>query len=157
MSVGRRAASIAAVVLAWASVSCRAPSATDFPNVISPARPSTLASEPVPRNLEEALDTLDRGASGAVILKMRAGDEQVTAEFHAGLGRWIRNNWQLHEDGPLRRDLSSKGLVYADDMSAVILTSWWRRLHRRPLDVEGQVAEFRQFNEATRRSLDRRR
>jgi hypothetical protein len=116
------------------------------PEVISPSKPSTLPQEPVPRNLTEALDTLDRASSGAILLKMRSGDEGVAGELHDSLGRWIRNNWELYDKGPLYLDLARLGLQYPDDMSGVILTSWWRRIHSRPLDVVDQVRAMQQMN-----------
>jgi hypothetical protein len=121
----------------------------ELPPVISPFRLSTLHREPVPRNLGEALDTLDRASSGTLLLKMHRGGEDVSIELHDTLGRWIRNNWQLYDRGPLYRDLAALGLKYPDDMSGLILTSWWRRIHRQPLRIEEQVAWFLEFNRRT--------
>ena len=125
-----------------------------LPEVISPVRPFTLDQEPTPKTLEEALNALDRGSSGAVVLKMRSRDESVTIELHETLGLWIRNSWGLNGHyGLLYQDLSAHGLSYADDMSAVILTSWWRHIHREPLNLEEQVARHNEFNETMRLRL----
>ena len=73
--------------VAWAvllavpvSVAC---GTTEAPGEIPDVKPSfetsTLLQEPVPQNLTEALDTLDRASSGALLLKMRNGEENVTS------------------------------------------------------------------------------
>jgi len=38
-------------------------------------------------------------------------------------------------------------LKYPDDMSDLILTSWWRRMHGQPLRIEEQVKAYQEFNE----------
>jgi len=129
------------------SVAC---GTTDAPGALPDVKPSfetsTLPREPVPDNLAEALDTLDRASSGALLLQMRNGEENVTFELHDGLGLWIRNNWGLYDKGALYQDLATLGLQYPDDMSALVLKSWWRRMHGRPLDVAGQVKATQETN-----------
>ena len=136
-----------AVLLAAVSVAC---GTTEAPGKIPDVKPSfetsTLPQEPVPQNLTEALDTLDRASSGALLLKMRNGEENVTGELHDGLGLWIRNNWDLYDKGALYQDLATLGLQYPDDMSDLVLKSWWRRMHGRPLDVAGQVKVAQESN-----------
>jgi hypothetical protein len=118
----------------------------EIPDVMPSFETSTLPQAPVPLNLTQALDTLDRASSGAVQLMMRSGEEGVTIELHDSLGLWIRNNWGLYDKGALYQDLAKRGLRYPDDMSALVLTSWWRRIHGRPLDVAGQVKVFQETN-----------
>ena len=118
----------------------------DLPAVKPSFETSTLAQEPVPQSLTEALDTLDRASSGALLLKMRNGEEEVSGELHDGLGLWIRNNWSLYDKGALYQDLARQGLRYPDDMSNLVLKSWWRRMHGRPLDVSGQVKAIQETN-----------
>jgi hypothetical protein len=153
MNLRRRAAvSLVGVLLSGLAVglsACKHDRTVDhnLPEVLSPAKPSTLHLEPVPTTLDAALNSLDRASSGAVILKMRSGDESVATELHDSLGRWIRNNWQLYDRGQLYHQLAGLGLKYPDDMSDLILTSWWHRMHGRPLRVEEQVRAYQEFNE----------
>jgi hypothetical protein len=76
---------------------------------------------------------------------MRAGSEADMIEYHHGLGTWIRNSWGLWSQGPLYWHFQLMGLEHPDDMSGVILTSFWRHLHDRPLDVEGQVRKYQLY------------
>ena len=113
------------------------------PPPLSPFKADTLNWEPKPRTLDEALVTLERGVSSDTRAMMRSWAEDKTNDLHFGLGRWIRDNWLL---GPLYQDLRKLGLQHGDDMSAVILTSFWRRLHHEPLRVEEQVRQHLEFD-----------
>jgi hypothetical protein len=126
-----------ATVLMAMFVACD--TASDLPEVIAPLKPSTLDREPDPRTLEEALDTLDRASPGTLLIKMRSSDESIADDLHEGLGRWIRNEWGLFDEAPLYRDLERRGLKSPEDMSGLILHSWWRRMHHQPLDIVGQI------------------
>lgn len=140
----------AAFVLVWLVVGCGG-NDTQLPEVPSLSKPSTLASEPVPKTLEEALATLQRAGSGEFLAQMRNVDETTPILFHEGLGRWMRNHWGLWDHGPLYRDLERYGLHHPDDMSGVILTSFWRRQHGRPLDIPDQVRRYEEFWQESRR------
>jgi hypothetical protein len=66
-----------------------------------------------------------------------------SSAYHHTLGRWIRNNWGLWSgESKLAEWFKSLGIEHADDMSGIVLDSFWRHLHDKPLDVEGQVAHY---------------
>lgn len=141
MACTRRSRSVLGFVLAAAlTASCGgSETATNLPKVEAPV---TLDSAPDPQTLEEALDTLDRAAPWALLRDMHTSDETIADELHDGLGRWIRNEWGLFDDAALYRDLERRGLKSPEDMSGVILHSWWRRMHDQPLDIEGQIRAY---------------
>ena len=73
------------------------------------------------------------------------GDD-VTYMYHHSLGRWIRNNWGLwKKEGTLYAWFVGLGLHHADDMSGVILTSFWRHMNGKDLDIEGQVKHYQDY------------
>src|SRR5215212_2676940 len=76
---------------------------------------------------------------------MRKGTEREMGKYHHGLGTRLRNEWGLWRTGPLYEHLYALGLRHPDDMSATILTSFWRRLHGQPLMVEQQVKRYQDF------------
>ena len=99
-----------------------------------------------PATLSEALDRLRDTLPGETIQKMRDGTEaDMVVNYHMGLGLWMRNNWGLWAGGPLYDDLAALGLRHPDDMPGVILTSLWRQLHDKPLELEAQVAKYKEF------------
>lgn len=99
------------------------------------------------RNLLDLPTTLDEAVSRILqwVREDTTGDAErllslsrrrMADAAHLGVGRWIRNNWGLWTDSPLRDDLEDRfGLYYADDMSSLILGAAWDRYHH-PQDEE---------------------
>jgi hypothetical protein len=57
--------------------------------------------------------------------------------------RMIRDNWGLSaKAGNLYWFFRSRGVLYTNDMVAIIITSTWRRMHNIPLDLEGQTKYY---------------
>lgn len=65
--------------------------------------------------------------------------------IHHGTGRWIRNNWGLWSGSRLHDWFFKRGIWHADDMSGIILTSYWRRVHDEPVDLEGQIRHYKKY------------
>ncbi|MBV8227567.1 MAG: hypothetical protein JO232_20510 [Verrucomicrobia bacterium] len=62
------------------------------------------------------------------------------------LGILLRNDWSIWEkDMPLVRWFNERGITHADDMSAIILTSIWRRVRGVDLDLEGQIKSYQDY------------
>ena len=102
----------------------------------------------VPAALEEAFLELDRMLPPAVTRSMYCGSEEEMSHYHMSLGAWMRNNWGLWAGGPLAEEFGGLGIRHPDDMSGILLDSYWRRLHDRPMDLEGQVRVYQDFWEA---------
>jgi hypothetical protein len=102
-------------------------------------------SSAVPQTLEECFVSL-QGMLGEERTKdfWRLAECELPKCHHA-LGRRIRNAWGLWSGSELKTHMEGLGLEHADDMSAVILTSFWRHLHGIPLDVEGQVSHYQRY------------
>jgi hypothetical protein len=115
-----------------------------------------LSQAAAPRTLEEALTTLQQHVPASIYLDFaQSYAESVAYRYHDSLGRWIRNNWGLYQGGPLCNDLRARGLVHADDMSGVILTSFWRQLHDQPLKMKEQVSRYQKFSEHVLKKSDK--
>lgn len=105
------------------------------------------ADEPLPRSIQESVAELKRTLPAATLSQWRSSGESIVADSHLTLGTWIRNKW-IHgkSSNPLSKYFVSQGLYNPDDMSFVILTSFWRDLHGQPANIEGQLAEIRKSN-----------
>ncbi len=85
-----------------------------------------------PQSLREALDIL-------MILPEESIEEiRNTAEgemflYHMGLGRWIRNSFGLWGGSNLAQHFNENGVYHPDDMSSIILDSFWRELNNKPI------------------------
>lgn len=82
--------------------------------------------------LDEILDIKEK----AKILDMQEDD---LSKLHHSLGRWMRNNWSLWSGGQLKDYFNKLEINHPDDISSIIITSYWRYLRSEPLNVEAQV------------------
>lgn len=98
-----------------------------------------------PRNLDECFDKLEKIAPLVTKIFREASDEAVVSEFHFTLGQSIRNEWGLWKGSRLRKYFEKLGLGHPDDMSGIILTSFFRHLHERDIDLKGQVEYYKTY------------
>lgn len=109
-----------------------------------------------PKDLEGALAELDRILEPEVREEIRAGSEDEMSQYHHGLGTWIRNEWGLWaRSSPLSAYFEGLGLRHPDDMSGIILDSYWRRLHGLDLGLDAQVSWYREYWENAREPEDK--
>jgi len=113
------------------------------------AKPTTEARpmEPIPANLEQAFTALKRMLPAEDIEKIRKmDDEKEMVRYHFGLGMRLRNEWGLWRgEGGLGKQLRELGLRHPDDMSTVVLESFWRHLHGKPLELEAKVRYYQEY------------
>jgi hypothetical protein len=99
----------------------------------------------VPTTLAECFAALAHQLPPETIAAMKAGTEQDMVRYHFSLGQWMRNEWGLWQGGPLREHLSALGLRHPDDMSGLILETFWCHLHGQPLRVAERVAKAQDY------------
>ena len=66
-------------------------------------------------------------------------------EYHMGLGLWLRNNWGLWHESRLARYFDQLGIYHADDMSGLILETFWCKLHDQPFKIEDRASESQEY------------
>lgn len=98
----------------------------------------------VPRSLEEALVELDRALPACFIPQFLKNGPRT---YHHSIGMWVRNSYGLWaKESPLAEYFRREyGLKHPDDMSGVILMSYYRRLRREPLALNSQVAVYKTY------------
>jgi hypothetical protein len=99
----------------------------------------------VPADLEDSFLELQKMLHPDLIREMKEKPEKEMAMFHRGLGMWMRNNWGLWAGSRLAKYFNGMGIFHPDDMSGIILDSFWRRLHSQPIELEKQVAYYQRF------------
>ncbi|WP_036227576.1 DUF6794 domain-containing protein [Mesoflavibacter zeaxanthinifaciens] len=73
-------------------------------------------------------------------------EESATISLHRGFGMNIRNGWGLWKrEGKLVEFLSEKGIYHPEDMSAVIFTSFHRKLNNKPIELEKQAEFYQEY------------
>lgn len=125
---------------------------------VSPARVAGT-EDYIPVDLEDCFVQLRRLLPKDVLREMRDVDEAGMGRYHLGLGTSLRNNWGLWRGSRLSAYFNTLGIQHPDDMSGIILTSFWRHLHGVPLDVEGQVVGYKEYWERAKQAqgLEERR
>jgi hypothetical protein len=100
----------------------------------------------VPKDLNEALEILSCKWPEKEIKEFKALKEENLAEFHFGAGLSMRNNWGLWQgNNELVREFNKIGIHHPDDMSAIILKSFHRRLNNKDIDLDGQVNFYQAY------------
>lgn len=97
----------------------------------------------VPRNLDECLSQLETFQGVYEWSKMNERD--ALCDAHHGIGRWIRNCWNLWTGGELVNYFNDMGIAHPDDMSSIILMSLHRKMNGRDICLGDQVEHYIQF------------
>ena len=100
-----------------------------------------------PRNLEQALFALGKTIDHETrrIIQELNDEDHISARLHHTLGRYIRNEWGLWAGGKLHDWFKSRGIWHADDMSGIIITSYWRQQHGVPIQFQEQVRLYQEY------------
>ncbi|HVP78597.1 MAG TPA: DUF6794 domain-containing protein [Thermodesulfobacteriota bacterium] len=116
-------------------------------NLTAKAEKSSELEQPVyiPANLDDCFAELKRVLKPEDIEKMKTGAEKEMIQYHFGLGTWIRNNWSLWKESRLTKWFNHKGIYHPDDMSGIIIISFWRHLNSKPIGFDEQVKFYQDY------------
>jgi hypothetical protein len=79
----------------------------------------------IPKKLEECYLVLENIED--LTTWLNNSENSATANAHHSIGQWIRNNWGLwKEEGELYKWFKENEINHPDDMSSIILTSFYR-------------------------------
>tara|TARA_R110000868_G_scaffold89829_3_gene249810 strand:- start:710 stop:1093 length:384 start_codon:yes stop_codon:yes gene_type:complete len=99
-----------------------------------------------PVNLNEAVIQLKKIHNDSIKQKiLTMSEEEFVLNSHMGLGMWIRNNWGLWKRKKLADYFNTIGVYHPDDMSGIILTSYYRELNGENWKVDNQVENYKLF------------
>ena len=96
-----------------------------------------------PENLDEAVSTLEAALSTQDRELLKRSDP---SEFHHGLGRGIRNSFNLwSKDSILVQWFEQNlGIVHADDLSGTIMASLCSKLRGEPFNPTEHVIKYKE-------------
>jgi len=100
----------------------------------------------IPRNLYEAISQLDILFTDSIknqIIDLT--EEEFLANSHLSSGMWLRNNWGLWKGKELAKYFNSLRIYHPDDMSGIILTSYYRHLKKQDLKIEEQIKYYQEY------------
>lgn len=114
----------------------------------------------LPRTLEECFVFLQQRIPPSQLLLFKEAQEvyhqflindqvchmySLEPSFHHTLGRDLRNECGLWRDSELKQYFNQLGIHHPDDISSIILTSFHRHLHQRPLDLPAQIQSYQDY------------
>jgi len=111
----------------------------------------------VPRGLEDCFVELKKMLPKKLIKKIKDGKESNMIEYHMNLGVWIRNNWGLWKGSQLKSYFEGIGIHHPDDMSGVILDSFYRHLNNESIGLSGQVKVYQKYWEVLPKIFEKRK
>lgn len=99
-----------------------------------------------PKNLDEAISQLD------ILLTEKdkkdvydMTERDYTTNSHFSTGMWIRNNWGLWGGQELAKYFNGLGIYHPDDMSGIILCSYYRHIHNQDYKLDEQVNDYKDY------------
>ncbi|HPR90611.1 MAG TPA: hypothetical protein PLD93_04145 [Synergistaceae bacterium] len=99
----------------------------------------------IPKDLDDCFVQLKKLLKPQDLEKMKSGTEDDMIQYHLGLGMWMRSNWGLWAGSRLAEWFNIQGITHPDDMSAIILDSFWRHLNKKPIELEEQVKYYQDY------------
>lgn len=103
------------------------------------------SAEYIPENLEDCFVQLKQLLKPEDVQQLKAGTEKDMGKYHFGLGMNLRNGWGLWRGSRLAKWFNDQGVSHPDDMSGIILVSFWRHLNGKPINLEQQVKHYQDF------------
>jgi len=98
-----------------------------------------------PKTVAQALELLNSHMTTENLAQIQAMPEDALYRLHFGLGRWIRNNWIYQGDKELLAFFKTQRLRHPDDMSTIIIQSFWRTLHKKPIQLIEQIHYYQNY------------
>lgn len=113
----------------------------------------------IPSNLEDAISILERNTKQEDLETAKSMTEKdFSSQAHFSFGMGLRNNWNLWWSARLATENRDKGypqtkpaivdffnnlgIYHADDMSGIIVTSFYRKVVGLDIDLDAQVQRY---------------
>lgn len=127
-------------------VSCVAVSTSAFANDEALRKQEALEASCNSKTILEALECLHSSLSKEDHDKVVNGSYDDLAMYHFGWGMGIRNSWDLWSGStPIAQHFNEIGIFHPDDMSGIIIDSYWLHYNDCDLQLDEQVAYYRNY------------
>jgi len=100
----------------------------------------------IPTTLAEAHVALERIFSTEELAKIDVmPSEDGMIQYHMPFGTGLRNSWGLWRGSPLAKHMQELGFAHPDDMSGVILETFWCKRHGQDFRLKERAAEYKKY------------
>ncbi len=104
-----------------------------------------MSKKHIPKDLNDCFIELSKILELKDLKELKNGTEEEMAGQHHFLGRYLRNTWELWGESCLSKWFNDQGIKHADDMSGIILDSFWRYLNSKPIKIDEQVKFYQDY------------
>lgn len=103
-----------------------------------------------PVTVDEVMKALSEVLTSKEQAELVASKKDKLIWYHHGLGRWMRNNWDLWQGGPLLEHMKSLGFQHPDDMSQSLIEEYWARQNNLPSTMQEDIKKYAEYWEKTK-------
>lgn len=103
--------------------------------------------EYIPPDLHRCYSCLDKMLTPEQRDEMKncKSEEEMVGKYHFGLGMGLRNGWGLWANSRLAEYFNEMGVYHPDDMSSIILKSYWLKLNGKRYDIVPDIVHFQRY------------
>lgn len=113
----------------------------------------TLRGIYIPKDIEDSFKQINTFWADSTKTKlMKLTEDEFSGRLHMGFGMWIRNNWQLWGGSRLSAYFNKKGIEHPDDMSGIILDSYYRYLNKQDIKLDEQIQFYTEYWEKSKQN-----
>ncbi len=110
----------------------------------------------IPVDLEDCFRQINSFWTDSLKTEIKTWTEgEFSGRAHMGFGMWMRNNWQLWGGSRLSKYFNDMGIYHPDDMSGIILTSYYRRLTLTDIRLKKQVNYYQDYWKKAKRKQEK--
>lgn len=99
----------------------------------------------IPKDLNDCFIELNDFLELKYIEEIKNKEEDNVKSYHHGLGRKLRNEWELWSGSCLAKWFKRQGIFHPDDMSGIIILSFWRHLNYKPIKLDEQIKYYQDY------------
>ncbi len=99
----------------------------------------------IPKDLDDCFVELKKILSHEEVEELKNKPKDGTIIYHHGLGRRLRNRWGLWAGSHLSKWFKTIGVRHPDDMSGIIITSFWKHLNSKSIELEEQIEYYQGY------------
>lgn len=106
-----------------------------------------------PPDLQSCWQKLDKIFTSEDLALITSEPESHMFKHHFGVGLTIRNFWIRKGDGKLYNYFKTLGITHPDDISSIILDTYWCYKNNKPIRLDERIANYTEYWDSIRSNL----
>ena len=115
----------------------------------------SCSKKSVPFGLRKTINQMEKNLNDTIKYDFRIAPEDIAgSKHHFGLGLGLRNGKGLWRGSLLKTYFKLNGIRHPDDMSGIILTTFHRKLNKKPIKFKEQKEYYKEYWNVVRLGRD---